>query len=173
MIVVNFFGGPGSGKSTSAAHVFALLKWEGVNCELTTEFAKDKVWEDSLAVLNDQPYILGKQHHKLFRLIGNVDVVLTDSPLLLSTIYGDKWGDGFEAYAIELFNRYTNINFFLTRLKDYNPKGRVQNYEEAQQLDSLIREKLDKYNYPYDIIPGVPESAVNITARIMELIKKV
>jgi nicotinamide riboside kinase len=170
MIVVNFFGGPGSGKSTSAAHVFALLKWEGVNCELSTEYAKDKVWEDSLAVLHDQPYILGKQHHKLFRLIDKVDVVLTDSPLLLSTIYGEKWGDGFERYAVELFDRYQNINFFMTRLKNYNPKGRIQNYDEALELDTLIKEKLDKYKYKYDVVPGVPDSATLIRDRILELI---
>ncbi len=44
-LVVNLLGGPGSGKSTTAADVFARLKWQDINCELVTEFAKDLVWE--------------------------------------------------------------------------------------------------------------------------------
>lgn len=42
-IVVNLFGAPGAGKSTGAAHIFAELKMCGINTELVTEFAKDKV----------------------------------------------------------------------------------------------------------------------------------
>ena len=33
-LVVNLFGGPGSGKSTGAAYVFARLKMLGYNAEL-------------------------------------------------------------------------------------------------------------------------------------------
>ena len=46
-IVINLFAGPGVGKSTTAARVFAELKLKGVNCEMALEFAKDKVWEES------------------------------------------------------------------------------------------------------------------------------
>ena len=51
MLVVNLFGAPGAGKSTGASYVFSQLKMMGVNAELVTEFAKDKVWEGSEAVL--------------------------------------------------------------------------------------------------------------------------
>ena len=52
-IVVNLIAAPGSGKSTIAAGVFEELKWEGVNAELITEFAKDKVWEENPAPFKD------------------------------------------------------------------------------------------------------------------------
>lgn len=42
-IVVNLFGVPGAGKSTGAAYIFYRLKINGINAELVTEFAKDKV----------------------------------------------------------------------------------------------------------------------------------
>ena len=45
--IVNLFGAPGAGKSTGAAYIFSKLKLAGVNAELVTEFAKDKVWESS------------------------------------------------------------------------------------------------------------------------------
>jgi len=53
MICVNLFGAPGSGKSTCAAYTFAKLKMLGVNCELVTEFAKDKTWEKNFTVLSN------------------------------------------------------------------------------------------------------------------------
>lgn len=52
-ICVNFFSGPGAGKSTLAAYVFSKLKMMGVNCELVSEFAKDKVWEKNNEALSN------------------------------------------------------------------------------------------------------------------------
>lgn len=52
MIVVNLFGVPSAGKSSGAAYIFSKLKMEGINAELVTEFAKDKVWEEILKALN-------------------------------------------------------------------------------------------------------------------------
>lgn len=43
MILINLFGAPGTGKSTGAAYIFSQLKMKGINAELVTEFAKDKL----------------------------------------------------------------------------------------------------------------------------------
>lgn len=51
-IVINLFGGPGSGKSTGAAYIFSQLKMKGINCELITEYAKDKTWEKNFVALS-------------------------------------------------------------------------------------------------------------------------
>ena len=44
MLIIQLYAAPGSGKSTGAAYIFSKLKMAGVNAELVTEFAKDKVW---------------------------------------------------------------------------------------------------------------------------------
>jgi uridine kinase len=42
-LIVNIYGMPSAGKSTTAAGVFSELKWLNIDCELATEYAKDKV----------------------------------------------------------------------------------------------------------------------------------
>ena len=54
MICINLTAQPGAGKSTLAAATFAKLKMLGINCELVTEFAKDKVWENNKMALSNQ-----------------------------------------------------------------------------------------------------------------------
>lgn len=66
-LIVNLFDVPGSGKSTGAAYLFYKLKSAGVNAELVTEFAKDKVWEDSEIVFENQAYLFGRQPFMIAR----------------------------------------------------------------------------------------------------------
>ena len=66
MKIINLIGAPGSGKSTTAAGIFYNLKMKGIKCELLTEYAKDRVWEENFMALNDQLYIFAKQNHKTF-----------------------------------------------------------------------------------------------------------
>ena len=84
---INFFGGPGVGKSTKSAQYFALLKKQGLEVELVTEVAKDLVWEERHRTLDFQAYVTTKQYRNLKRLQGKVDYVITDGPVLLGQIY--------------------------------------------------------------------------------------
>ena len=43
--VINLFGGPGAGKSTTAAGLFYEMKVRDIKCELVTEYAKDMTYE--------------------------------------------------------------------------------------------------------------------------------
>lgn len=141
MTVINLFGAPGAGKSTGAAYVFSKLKMLGVNAELVTEYAKDKVWEENGAVFKNQAYIFGKQYFRMSRLCGKVDVVVTDSPLLLSSFYNscDILGEEFEALVNNVFNSYDNINAFIGRVKEYNTAGRFQSEEDSYLVERALR----------------------------------
>jgi hypothetical protein len=160
---VNFYSGPGTGKSTVTAHVFALLKWRGRNVEMALEYAKDKVWENSLSVLQNQIYVLGKQLHRVNRLVGQVDIVLTDAPLGHSLYYGRyDTSPEFKAMVLEEIRRQNSINIFLERTKPYNPAGRYQTAEEAVQVDREIRSMLEDYSIPFFSIPASQDRMIGI-----------
>lgn len=136
-LIVNLFGVPGAGKSTGAAYIFSRLKMEGINCELVTEFAKDKAWEETKEVFKNQAYVFGKQSFKISRCADKVDVVITDSPLPLSIFYSqndDRLTENFNNAVMDFFNSYDNLNYFLLRTKSYNPAGRLQTEEESNSL---------------------------------------
>ena len=133
-------GGPGAGKSTTAAGLFYTLKTEGINCEYVTEQAKNFTWEERQVTLSCQPYVFGKQMRDLWRLRNKVDVAICDSPLLLSLMYtDDSWPASFKTYVRDQFDTFDNLNFFLERgERPYNPIGRNQKLKQSQDIDRKI-----------------------------------
>lgn len=156
MIVVNLFGGPGIGKSTQASYLFYRLKECQINVELVSEYAKELTWEKNFDKLTDQLYVSAKQNRRLKRLDGKVDVVVTDSPLLLGIHYATPKfiGGTFEPMVHQLFKGYDNFNVLLTRCKQYKTEGRNQTEEEAINIDSDVRSLLNDHNYQYITVPG-------------------
>lgn len=173
MIVVNLFGGPGSGKSTMAAYIFSKLKMAGVNCELVTEFAKDKTWEHNIKALACQPYVFGKQCYRMDRCADQVDVIVTDSPLFLTTLYNydENIEPEFTQLVLKKFNEFNNLNYFLVREKPYISAGRNQTEDQARELDSEILSKLIKMNIKYDKIKGNIESAEDIIFNVRKYLE--
>lgn len=160
-LVVGLFGGPGSRKSTMATSIFSELKWANVNCEYASEYAKDKTWEKSLNVLSNQIHVFGEQHHRIWRLLDSTDVIITDSPLLLSLVYDKSKSEEFHDLVLKEFNKNNNLNYFLVRQAKYNPCGRSQTLEEAKEKDDEIRMMLDKERINYRVLNG-EKSSVNI-----------
>lgn len=142
-IVINLIGGPGTGKSTLAAGLFYELKKQGINCELALEFAKDKVYEESFKTMDDQIYVFAKQYHKLWRLRGKVDVIITDSPLLISLHYMKEDSKYFNNLVLEQYNKFDNLLYFLNREGIYQTEGRTQTEDEAKSIDLSIKHILD------------------------------
>lgn len=171
-IVVNMLAGPGTGKSTAAAGVFSLLKMHGVNAELITEFAKDLAWEERFITMDNQSYIWGKQHHKMWRVKDHVDVMVTDSPLLFGLIYGKDNPKCFNEMILHSFNQFDNMNYFLVRKKPYNLKGRIQTEEKAKQLDGEISLMLAGNSIRFKIVPGSYEGINDIAKQVLRRLDK-
>lgn len=148
MKVINLFGGPGAGKSTTAAGVFALLKCRGLRVELVTEYAKALAWAKRGEELTDQFYIYAKQHHRQHVLREQVDFCVTDSPLLLPLLYNKREPASFRQYVLDNWNTYDNYNFFIARVKPYVQLGRWQDETGADQLAEDTLNLLKYLNTP-------------------------
>lgn len=171
-IVINLFAGPGVGKSTNAAKIFAELKMRGVNCEMALEFAKDKVWEESFKTMDDQIYIFGKQFHKIWRLKDKVDVIICDSPLPISIVYDKENSKAFHELIMEQFNKFNNLNFYLKRSAVYQKEGRLQTEEEAKKVDKVVESVLIDYKIPFMTL-DIDNAANSIVEIVLdELIKQ-
>jgi hypothetical protein len=154
MLVVNLFGAPGTGKSTTAAGVFFQLKWRGLKVELVGEYAKDVVWEERFSLLQDQLYVLAKQWRRIHRLRDQVDYAVVDSPIPLSHVYSARQDDitnseEFRALVDQVYRSFSNVSYLLERTKPYHRYGRAHTEEEAGQLQREIEAMLASWNYDY------------------------
>lgn len=172
-IVVNLFGAPGSGKSVAAAYVFSQLKMRGINCELVTEYAKDCTWEKREMALNCQEYIFGKQSYRLKRCADKVDVIITDSPLPIGLFYNTDpaLDDNFKNVVMNVFNKYCNVNYLLTRVAPYDPVGRNQTQEEADMIGDQIQDFLDDNDIHYTHGVGSIEFYNLIVDEVVSILK--
>ena len=147
---INLYCGPGGGKSTTAAWLFSELKRRHASVELVTEYVKS--WATMGKKVNefDQIYLFGKQMQYEFRFLSNgIKNIVTDSPLLLSSYYAHLYAPDLNIaeplckLAREYEKKYPSFNIFLDRKdKPYTQAGRYQTYEEAKQLDAIMRHNL-------------------------------
>jgi hypothetical protein len=171
--VINFFAGPGAGKSTLGAGLFAELKFRGMTPELAYEWIKDAEYEGRNTpggvLQRSQEYIFAKQHFRLARLAGKVDYVITDSPVILGVAYSDPdYLPALEATILQAHNRYENLNLFVRRTKDYVQIGRSQTREQSVEKDEQIKAILDKYRVPYIEVDYHPITVSEYIPQIME-----
>lgn len=146
--VINLFGGPGCGKSTTAALLYGRLKLFGINVELVREYVKGWAWSDRQINEYDPLYLLGKQSSYESALYGKVNYIVTDSPLLLAGVYPSYKSRGEDRYVEQVAEGFvlrainsgiTHKNFFLTRGSiPFDPEGRYHNEMEAKELDDFI-----------------------------------
>lgn len=162
-MIINLIGGPGSGKSTSRAGLFHKMKVDGFKVEEVVEYAKELTYGKDFVKLSDQLLLLGKQHHRLFKLRDEVDYIVSDSPFIMGLSYLKDDGylplKEFEELTVKLFNSYDNLNIFLERDKnqEFQSYGRNQNFDEAINKDKEIRELLINHNIPFVSVTVTPD----------------
>lgn len=141
-VVVNLYGGPGAGKTTCAWEIASELKKRGLNVEYVPEYAKELVWDENLKLLSDQEHIFSEQRHRIERLLGKVEVIVTDASLLNSLVYGKNRTPAFEKTVFDAYQSMTNFNMLVRRGETFQQAGRLQNLTESKQLDSQIQAML-------------------------------
>lgn len=149
-IVVNLLAGPGAGKTTCAWEIASELKKRNLETEYVSEYAKEFVWENKTDILDGslehQKILYEEQKRRVDRLIGKVDVIVTDSPTILSLLYLKQPNEEFEEKAVKEFKANSNFNLFINRGKNFQQTGRIHSLEESKKIDNKIRDLLEKYD---------------------------
>lgn len=169
MQIVNFFGAPGAGKSTAALGLTYQLKRRWVNAEYVPEFAKDLVWRETAHLLRHQLFVFAEQQLRIDCLEGKVDVVVCDSPLLLSAFYSpEDYPLPFKQAVFEFFDTYRNINIVVRRSNQYVARGRIQDEAQADRLADLMEQFLYQTGVPYYVIQANDANPIYLARWLMK-----
>lgn len=157
--IINLYGGPGIGKSATAAYLYYLLKKSNRSVELVQEYVKEWAWEDRSIKPFDQIYFFGKQVRKESMLFGKVDYVITDSPVLLGLCYIKRCCDPEVAnglvetakafYAVSPRHNIQHIHIVLKRVGPFETNGRFHSQKESEQIDAEIIDLLNEFGFEY------------------------
>lgn len=141
-VVINLFGPPCSGKSTTAAGLYYYLKMRHKHCEMVREYIKSWSWEGRIPNEYDQVYLFGKQAKYESLLYGKVDYIITDSPILIGGFY-EHWHDSESIVrnaAMEFMSKAEEKgviykNFWLPSHENFDSRGRHHDEEQVKKLE--------------------------------------
>jgi deoxyadenosine/deoxycytidine kinase len=155
--VINLIGGPGIGKSTLAAELYAKMKRKHMNVEMVREVAKEWALEGRQIGPFEQLSILGEQIKRESSLFNKVDYIVTDSPVLLGAFYLEyNHNQDFmnkpilDYYYFAQTNGVKFINYKLPRINPYDTKGRFESEKEATDIDDAIYFYLACLDYDFN-----------------------
>ncbi len=163
-LVINLFGGPGSGKSTLAADLFSEMKKHDYQVEMVREWVKLWAWEGREMNYADQVIVFGHQVQEETSLYGKVDVIITDSPLILSAFYEAITYKSHHLLAaaenVMRLAKFDNVEYWNLLVKrdwPYQTSGRFQTEAEAKILEKRMVQFLRCCKLPYETVKSVEE----------------
>lgn len=172
-IVVEFYGGPSSGKSEAMARLFSLLKQRHIAVEMAPEYAKKWAYEGRQIDGLDEFYVFGKQVGAEAALLGKVAVVVTDRPVLMSSVYTDLYGSdkirsGVDAAVMAYMDEtklrgHRRIAVLVLRRHAYDHSGRFEDLDQAVIVDEVTRQHvgwLEDAGYLSGLYEGTDDKSI-------------
>lgn len=180
-MLIGFIGSPSSGKTTTAALVFADLKDMGVTAEFIPEQARTYIAEKRLSLRqtpgssvhlddDDQRAIMLRQmryEEMLLQSTGQGSLIVTDSSVFNTLIYmSDTTRSEVTTMLREHLKKYQFL-FYCAPVKmpaSCDP-NRVHNQEEALKLDHEIPKLLEVFDLKPTILTGTSSQRRSVVTR--------
>lgn len=177
-VVINFVGGPGSGKTALCCLLFAELKMRGLKVEYVPEFAKTLVWTQQFELLNNQHYVTMQQSDILKAVYGKVSVVVTDGPIVHGLYYNRHNSGNYcdiekvENLIIDKMKSFNNIYIHVTKGDfPYEKCGRLESESQSTLIGEEMKTILHKLNLPYKCIVSGRDAITDILDYVLDYIK--
>lgn len=167
-MVVNLFGAPGSGKSTLALLTAGYLKvfHPDLTVECPDEIAKTKVYDEATKVLGCQIYTAGRQFWQVARCEGHADIVVCDSPILLSAVYGEMLEQptptSFRDVCLHYHTKHRSLNYFMVRQHRFESRARIHDETQAEAIAERIKAHLTFAKIPHEDVSSSVDTALTI-----------
>lgn len=145
--VISFVGGPGIGKSTSAARLFAYLREACINAELVTEYAKELHYRGVLDS-TDQVSISQEQIKRLSVCRSpEVDITITDSDPILGLAYctTPEQVEAITPLIQDCLNRRNTLFVVNSPRATYDARGRHHTREESSEIHQAVLDLLSRH----------------------------
>ena len=171
-IVINLFGGPGIGKTTTANRLVGELKITDIDAIYIAEYVKELIYKVKSERISDtdktvaaklldgslysQACVFSRQKEMLDIYVDQVPVIVTDSPLPLNLIYLKDLSDAYNKDVLRCFNdEYINLNIVLERDPEatFQVEGRIHSESESLFKDKEIVEFLRAHDISYVRFP--------------------
>lgn len=176
-VVVNFYGGPSSGKSVIAPDLYLHFKKKHKQVEYIQEYVKQWAWENRKPVSFDQFYFFGQQSRREYTKFGKADYLVTDSPVPLCAYFTKVYGtleqrETLKKMALTYLGMcedkgVEHRHFFVERKYAYDPQGRFQTEEEAIEMDKdQYKFFTDEMGLELHKIPGNEEGLEQVLLKL-------
>lgn len=157
MYKIAIVGAPGCGKSTLASEIYTKCKKQGYNIELVREYIRELFsigWKPE--TIADQYYIMQKQHEREQNVHDDVDIIVTDSPIILPFYYGKQLYNG-TLHDMIIYSelqsmfmqhmQYYDFIIMLERSHEYVEDGvREQSEEESNKVHEDLMQLMSFYH---------------------------
>jgi tRNA uridine 5-carbamoylmethylation protein Kti12 len=151
-MLICFIGPPCSGKTTTAALLFAKLKEGGQLVEFVTEYARRYIAGLQASTLNDsdQISIMRGQHHDENLMLKSIEPdgwVITDSSVINTLLYLKGVDQELEQQAKESIKRY-DVAFWCHPVeppKSLVDPNRIHTFDQSVELDLKLEKVLFQY----------------------------
>lgn len=131
-------------------------------------------YDEAPKALKCQLYIAGLQQWQIERCENHVDLVICDSPVLLSSVYGEdtnqKLPQSFSDLCLHYHKKFPSLNYFIQRNHQFEDGARWHSESDEWRLTKKIKAALA--DIPHETVVSNETTASLIAATAARMVRE-